>query len=180
MVNALSKVARKLLRDHIFSTTLTYCHSAIVCAGSSWLFMKLAEKRRADERTRTAYPCSLRVIHHALQGVAQPCETRIFRALSLPCLAQRCTVLRSRWYQSGVNVTSVSPPSCLIRSVSPSSFKLLRLRRSTDAMSALLSLRTCNAREVDRGGSRCAQYRRASGIDRLMGTPSPSLEHSKC
>src|SRR5215210_3919073 len=26
--------------------------------------------RRADERTRTAYPCSLRVIHQALQGFA--------------------------------------------------------------------------------------------------------------
>jgi hypothetical protein len=41
--------------------------------------------------------CSLRVIHQALQGLARDCKIRVFRALSLPCLAQRCTVLRSRW-----------------------------------------------------------------------------------
>jgi hypothetical protein len=30
----------------------------------------LSRVGRADERTRTAYPCSLRVIIHALQGFA--------------------------------------------------------------------------------------------------------------
>src|SRR5215211_859202 len=31
---------------------------------------------RADERTRTAYPCSLRVIGQALQGFAEACKSQ--------------------------------------------------------------------------------------------------------
>jgi hypothetical protein len=58
-----------------------------------------AEKRGADERTRTAYPCSLRVITQALQGFAGDCNCRISKPLSFLCLASCCTVLRSRWYQ---------------------------------------------------------------------------------
>jgi hypothetical protein len=46
--------------------------------------------------------CSLRVIGHALQRVARACKSRIFKGFSFLCLAQRCTVLRSRWYQSGI------------------------------------------------------------------------------
>ena len=57
---------------------------------------------RADERIRTAYPCSLRVIHRALQGFAQACKCPISKPLSLLRLAACCTVLRSRWYQSGI------------------------------------------------------------------------------
>src|SRR5919112_635378 len=64
-----------------------------------------AYSERADERTRTAYPCSLRVIGHVLQGVAQACKSRISKGVSFPCLAECCTVLRSRWYQSGINAT---------------------------------------------------------------------------
>ncbi len=52
--------------------------------------------------------CSLRVIHQALQGFAQECKSRISRRLSLLRVAQCCTVLRSRWYQSGINITLVS------------------------------------------------------------------------
>src|SRR5215217_6793420 len=66
----------------------------------------LSRIERADERTRTAYPCSLRVIGHALQLVAQVCKSRISRRLSLLRVATCCTVLRSRWCQSGVNSTS--------------------------------------------------------------------------
>jgi len=33
----------------------------------------LQVKKRADERTRTAYPCSLRVRNRALQGIAAAC-----------------------------------------------------------------------------------------------------------
>src|SRR5215212_3039967 len=40
---------------------------ASTCARSHFL-RHLQGKRGADERTRTAYPCSLRVIHQALQG----------------------------------------------------------------------------------------------------------------
>ena len=68
----------------------------------SWL---LQIKRRADERTRTAYPCSLRVIIHALQGFAEDCKCRISKRISFPCLAVCCTVLLSRWYQSGIKTS---------------------------------------------------------------------------
>src|SRR5215210_669968 len=68
----------------------------------------LRHKRRADEWTRTAYSCSLRVITQALQGIARTCKTRISKRLSLLRVAGRCTVLRSRWYQSGINITLVS------------------------------------------------------------------------
>ena len=69
--------------------------------GFSFLW-DLQEKQRADERTRTAYPCSLRVIHQALLGVAAACKSSIFKQVSLLRVAQCCTVLRSRWYQSGI------------------------------------------------------------------------------
>src|SRR5215210_8149970 len=49
--------------------------------------------------------CSLRVIGHTLQGVAGACKSRISRRLSLLQVAGRCTVLRSRWYQSGIRST---------------------------------------------------------------------------
>ena len=57
---------------------------------------------RADERTRTADACSLRVIPQALQGFAGDCKGRISRGFSLLWFARFCTVLRSRWCQSGV------------------------------------------------------------------------------
>jgi hypothetical protein len=60
---------------------------------------------RADERTRTAYPCSLRVITQALQGFARACKCRIFRRLSLLRVAACCTELLSRWYQSGIRTS---------------------------------------------------------------------------
>jgi hypothetical protein len=46
--------------------------------------------------------CSLRVIHQALQGLAQGCKSRISKGFSCPWLALCCTVMRSRWCQSGV------------------------------------------------------------------------------
>jgi hypothetical protein len=61
------------------------------------------EKKRADERTPTAYPCSLWVIGHVLQGLAQEYKSRIFKPVSFLSFARCCTVLRSRWYQSGIN-----------------------------------------------------------------------------
>jgi hypothetical protein len=63
----------------------------------------LQVKNRADERTRTADLLQLRVIAHALQGVAQPCKSRISRGVSFLRVAVRRTVLCSRWYQSGIN-----------------------------------------------------------------------------
>jgi hypothetical protein len=43
-------------------------------------------------------------------GVCTVCKSRISKPLSLLCLAVRCTVLRSRWCQSGV-----TSPSYLLR-----------------------------------------------------------------
>jgi hypothetical protein len=65
-------------------------------------------KKRADERTRTADLISLRVIGHVLQGAAWDCKSSISRRLSLLRLAPCCTVLRSRWYQSGIKRPTTS------------------------------------------------------------------------
>jgi hypothetical protein len=46
--------------------------------------------------------CSLRVITQALQGCAVDCKCRIPRPDSLLRVAACCTVLRSRWCQSGI------------------------------------------------------------------------------
>jgi hypothetical protein len=67
---------------------------------------------RAEERTRTAYPCSLRVITQALQVFAGGCKYRIDKPFSLLWLAPCCTVLRSRWYQSGINRGIAPSQSC--------------------------------------------------------------------
>jgi hypothetical protein len=42
-------------------------------------------------------------MHHALQGCAGGCNSRISKPVSFLRLAGCCTVLRSRWYQSGIN-----------------------------------------------------------------------------
>ena len=49
---------------------------------------------RADERTRTAYPCSLRVCCQWLLSVAGVCISRINRGFIVPWFAQYCSVLR--------------------------------------------------------------------------------------
>src|SRR5215218_3465300 len=66
-----------------------------------------AKPKKNEEPTSGLEPltCSLRVIHHVLQGVAQMCKFRISRPVSLLCLALCCTVLRSRWCQSGIRCT---------------------------------------------------------------------------
>jgi hypothetical protein len=52
--------------------------------------------------------CSLRVIGHPLQGLAQGCKSRISRGASFLRIALCCTVLRSRWCQSGINIALIS------------------------------------------------------------------------
>src|SRR5215211_1397086 len=81
-----------------------------VCSNLGWKefcrtydFLQIATKPRADEQTRTADLISLRVIIHALQGIAGACKSRISKPLSLLRFAAYCTVLRYRWYQSGVS-----------------------------------------------------------------------------
>jgi len=64
-----------------------------------YVLVSVQRVHRADERTRTAYPCSLRVINHALQELARACKSRISRRLSVLRIAACCTVLRSQWCQ---------------------------------------------------------------------------------
>src|SRR5215211_5770406 len=65
--------------------------------------LQLTQDGRTDERTRIAYPCSLRVMHHVLQGFAQECKSRISKPVSFLSFARCCTVLRSRWYQESMD-----------------------------------------------------------------------------
>jgi hypothetical protein len=65
----------------------------------------LAGRSRKGKPTSGLEPltCSLGVISQALQGFARACKTRISKPVSFLSLAACCTVLRSRWCQSGVN-----------------------------------------------------------------------------
>src|SRR5829696_8345521 len=63
-------------------------------------FAGKTKSRRADSNRLPLL--QLRVIGQALQGFAQECKSRISKPLSFPWFALCCTVLRSRWYQSGV------------------------------------------------------------------------------
>ena len=67
---------------------------------------------RADERTQTAFL----LITSDNSGVAGDCKCRIFREVSFPCLAECCTVLRSRWCQSGVNIALAAAARASLRS----------------------------------------------------------------
>jgi hypothetical protein len=69
---------------------------------------------RADERAHTADLISLRVIHQELQGCAGVCKTRISTGVSFLRVAARCTVLRSRWYQNGINRGIAASRSCSV------------------------------------------------------------------
>ena len=71
-------------------------------SGRSRLSARIAKRERADERTRTAYPCSLQVILHALQDFARACKSRIPKRFTFLRFASCCAVSRSRWCQSGV------------------------------------------------------------------------------
>jgi hypothetical protein len=66
-----------------------------------------ANPHRFKESTSGLEPlsCSLRVIGQALQGFARSCKCRLFRGVSFLRLAACCTVLRSRWYQSGIRAS---------------------------------------------------------------------------
>jgi hypothetical protein len=71
-------------------------------ASPSTFYLQIGTKR---EPTSGLEPltCSLRVISHVLQGFARSCKYPLSKGFSLLCLALCCSVLRSRWCQSGVN-----------------------------------------------------------------------------
>ena len=85
-----------------------HCNRAIVRWHRSTAYRIGTQAGRADERTRTALLLQLRVITQALQGLAQECKSRISKPFALLWLALCCTVLRSRWCQSGINIASYS------------------------------------------------------------------------
>jgi hypothetical protein len=89
---------------------LTGCSTVAVKRGSTALpyltfYLQNSTFWRTDERTRTADLISLRVITQALQGVAEACKFRISIGVSFLRVAACCTVLRSRWYQSGIRTS---------------------------------------------------------------------------
>ena len=84
-----------MLGSRLDKLLLPYCcQSSVDRVGTLSFLLYLQVKRRADERTRTAHPCSLRVIIQSLQGIAQLCTSLIPKRFSLLQLAHRCTVLR--------------------------------------------------------------------------------------
>jgi hypothetical protein len=68
--------------------------------------MTTSEKANSREPTSGLEPltCSLRHSCDVLLGVAQGCNCRISKRFALLWLAQCCIVLRSRWYQNGINI----------------------------------------------------------------------------
>jgi hypothetical protein len=63
------------------------------------------ESRRADSNRLPLL--QLRVIIQKLQGLAHPCNFRISKRLYRLRFAGCCTVLRLRWYQSGINIIRI-------------------------------------------------------------------------
>src|SRR5215204_3640741 len=59
------------------------------------------QRTEADERTRTAF-LLITNDKSRVAGVAWGCKSRISKGVSFLRVAARCTVLRSRWCQSGV------------------------------------------------------------------------------
>ena len=62
----------------------------------------LSKPNREPTRGLEPLTCSLRVIGSGVAGVCRELQLPHFRGVSFLCLAACCTVLRSRWYQSGI------------------------------------------------------------------------------
>ena len=82
-------------------------------------------QKRADERTRTA-DLLITSDQSGVAGVAQACKSRISRGVSFLWFAACCTVLRSRWYQSGIRTSdsytlTVGPMALDLRPSEPQS-----------------------------------------------------------
>jgi hypothetical protein len=65
-------------------------------------YLQIAENK-APTSGLEPLTCSLRVITQVLQEFAGVCKSRISKPVSLLSFAGCCTVLRSQWYQSGIN-----------------------------------------------------------------------------
>src|SRR5919112_1914962 len=82
----------------------------ICCASVLPANLGKIENRRADSNRLPLL--QLRVITQALQGLARGCNSRISKPFSLLWFAECCTVLRYRWYQSGINRGIAPSQSC--------------------------------------------------------------------
>src|SRR5919107_2173462 len=60
--------------------------------------------QRADERTRTA-DLLITSDHSGVAGGCRGLQIPLSQGFSFLCFALGCTVLRSRWYQNGINIT---------------------------------------------------------------------------
>jgi hypothetical protein len=83
----------------------TAAKASIRHSGAFTFLRVLQANKRADERTRTAYPCSLRVIIQALQGFARGCKSPCLRGFlfpGLPTIAGYCMRVRVKLGSSGV------------------------------------------------------------------------------
>ena len=85
---------------------------------------------------------SLRVIGHALRALAGGCRCRIDKPASFLCLAACCTLLRSQWYQSGINRGVVPSRSCSLAHASEVRSAPSRARQHTGNPRPILSLNT--------------------------------------
>jgi hypothetical protein len=79
----------------------------------AFCFYGFCRQKREPTSGLEPLTCSLRVMHQALQGLARGCKCPIPRPVSFLCLALCCTVLRSQWCQSGVNIAALGDPEQL-------------------------------------------------------------------
>jgi hypothetical protein len=79
---------------------------------SVYAFCSQIDAKREPTRGLESLTCSLRVINRVLQSLAGGCKFRMYKPDSFPRLAPCCTVLRSRWCQSGVNRGIAASRSC--------------------------------------------------------------------
>src|SRR5215204_1872956 len=78
-----------------------------------YVLVSVQRVHRADERTRTAN-LPITSDKWGLQGFARFCTSRISKRFSLLRVALCCTVLRSRWCQSGVKTSRITRGGCLL------------------------------------------------------------------
>jgi hypothetical protein len=105
-LNAPTRIARQHvgisdLRAHPILCKATAAKTLVVTLAS----VRFYDICRENEEPASGFEpltCSLGVIGHALQGGAGGCKSPISKGVPFPCLAECCTVLRSRWYHSGI------------------------------------------------------------------------------
>jgi hypothetical protein len=104
--------SRGINREHVTATSRRV-HDLLLTKPSmlvseTFHFYGICRKNKEPTSGLEPLTCSLRVIGQALLGAAWGCKSPISRRLSLLRVAGCCTVLRSRWYRSGINSVGMS------------------------------------------------------------------------